>query len=238
MLRVAESACYLGLSIMDIDGSSSTGEIGQNHGEIDQNLLLQFSCMNTTDREELIRQMQKLLGTSLSYNTASFFLDMSNWNLQAAICCYLDYSLPPKLPSMSLKASQSQESAVGPSAYFEQTWSIANTGTEGWPGSCRLIQAGGEYFAATPVFVPPLPPGHSTNVTMKLQAPSVAGVHRGYFHLVTEKGDQIGDTLWVEITVESEVTMALAEQLAALPVPSSRLEESVPQVPPQDDQMC
>lgn len=75
---------------------------------------------------------------------------------------------------------------------FEQNWSIANTGTETWPGSCRLIQAGGEPFAATPVFVPPLPPGHSTNITMKLQAPSIAGVHRGYFHLVTEKGDQIG----------------------------------------------
>lgn len=29
------------------------------------------------------------------------------------------------------------------------------------------------------------------------------------------------DTLWVEVTVESEMTMALVEQLAALPVPSS-----------------
>lgn len=57
---------------MDVDGSS-------HPGEIDQNLLLQFSCMNTTDREELINQMQRLLGSSLNYNTASFFLDMSNW---------------------------------------------------------------------------------------------------------------------------------------------------------------
>lgn len=38
------------------------------------------------------------------------------------------------------------------------------------------------------------------------------------------------DTLWVEVTVESEVTMALAEQMAALPVPSSRLDDTVPQV--------
>ncbi|XP_032511973.1 protein ILRUN isoform X2 [Danaus plexippus] len=223
---------------MDIDGSSSAGELGPNHGEIDQNLLLLFSCMNTTDREELIGQMQRLLGPSLTYNTASFFLDMSNWNLQAAICCYLDYSLPPKPPSMSLKAAQVQESVVGPGTFFEQNWSIANTGTEGWPGSCRLIQAGGESFDATPVYVPPLPPGHTTNITMKLKAPSVAGVHRGFFHLVTDKGDQVGDTLWVEVTVESEVTMALAEQLAALPIPSSRLEDSVSQTPPQDDQMC
>lgn len=38
------------------------------------------------------------------------------------------------------------------------------------------------------------------------------------------------DTLWVEVTVESEVTMALAEQMAALPVPSGRLDDTVPQV--------
>lgn len=57
---------------MDIDGSSIPGEI-------DQNLLLQFSCMNTTDRDELVNQMQRLLGPSLNRNTASFFLDMSNW---------------------------------------------------------------------------------------------------------------------------------------------------------------
>ncbi|CAG4951284.1 unnamed protein product [Parnassius apollo] len=216
---------------MDVDGSAIPGEI-------DQNLLLQFSCMNTTDREELIVQMQRLLGPSLNYNTASFFLDMSNWNLQAAICCYLDYSLPPKLPSMSLKASQSQETAVTPGSCFEQSWSIANTGAEAWPGSCRLIQAGGEQFSATPTYVPPLPPGHSTTVTLKLTAPSVPGAHRGYFHLVTDKGEQIGDTLWAEITVESEMTLALAEQLAALPIPSSRLDEGVSQVPSQDDQMC
>lgn len=198
---------------MDIDGSSV--------GEIDQNLLLQFSCMNTTDRDELINQMQRLLGPSINYNTASFFLDMSNWNLQTAICCYLDYTLPPKLPSMSLKAAQTQEAAVGPGACFEQSWNIANTGAEGWPGSCRLIQGGGEPLGATPVFVPPLPAGHSTTVTLKLVAPTTPGTHRGYFHLVTDKGDQIGDTLWVEVTVESEITMALVEQLAALPVPSS-----------------
>ncbi|XP_045521059.1 protein ILRUN [Pieris brassicae] len=215
---------------MDVDGSAVTGEI-------DQNLLLQFSCMNTTDRDELISQMQRLLGPSLNYNTASFFLDMSNWNLQAAICCYLDYNLPPKLPSMSLKAAQTQESAVSPGTSFEQSWSIANTGTEGWPGSCRLIQAGGDPLGATSLYVPPLLPGHSTTVTMKLVAPSTPGTYRGYFHLVSDKGEQIGDPLWAIIKVESEETMALAEQLAALPIPSSRLEEQS-QASPPDDQMC
>ncbi|XP_072941571.1 protein ILRUN [Epargyreus clarus] len=224
---------------MDVDGSAISGEIDQNFtGEIDQNLLLQFSCMNTNDREELIGQMQRLLGPSLNYKTASFFLDMSNWNLQTAICCYLD-SLPPKLPSMSLKAAQTQETTVVPGTRFEQTWSIANTGTEPWPSCCRVIQAGGEPLGSIPVYLPPLPPGHSTTVTMKLVAPSSPGNHRGYFHMVTNEGDQIGYTLLVDITVESEMTIALAEQLAALPISSNRLDESKSQMPSsQDDQMC
>ncbi|GBP67237.1 Uncharacterized protein C6orf106 homolog [Eumeta japonica] len=224
---------------MDVDGSSISSD---NGGEIDQNLLLQFSCMNTTDRDELVRQMQKLLGPNMNSNTANFFLDMSNWNLQAAICSYLDYTVPQRTPCMSLKGSQSPESAVGPGSSFIQTWSIANTGTDVWPGSCRLIQAGGEPFGAEPIYVPPLFPGHSTTLNLNLVAPSTQGRHRGYFHLVTDKGEQIGDTLWAEITVESEITMALVQQLAALPVPSSRIDEATvsnyTQVPPQDDKMC
>lgn len=38
--------------------------------------------------------------------------------MQTAICCYLDYTLPAKLPSMSLKAAQNQETAVGPGAWY------------------------------------------------------------------------------------------------------------------------
>lgn len=48
-------------------------------------------------------------------------------------------------------------------------------------------------------------------------------VKKGKFKLM----NCITDTLWVEVTVESETTMALVQQLAALPVPSSRLEDTV-----------
>lgn len=75
---------------------------------------------------------------------------------------------------------------------FDQNWSIVNTGTEQWPGCCRLIQAGGEPLGATPVYLPPLPVGHSTTVTLKLVAPSTSGTHKSFFHLVTDKGEQIG----------------------------------------------
>lgn len=74
---------------------------------------------------------------------------------------------------------------------FEQSWSITNSGAETWPGSCRLIHAG-EHFGGSPAYLPALPPGHSVTVTMHLKAPNTPGTHRSFFHVVTDKGDQIG----------------------------------------------
>lgn len=60
---------------MDVDG----GALSSQQTDLEQSLLQEFSRMGTTDKEDLINQMQKLLGPSLNYNTASFFLDMNNW---------------------------------------------------------------------------------------------------------------------------------------------------------------
>lgn len=59
---------------MDLDNGQSDGS-----GGMEQALLQQFSCMGTTDKDELIQQLQKFLGSQLNYNTAAFFLDMNNW---------------------------------------------------------------------------------------------------------------------------------------------------------------
>lgn len=86
---------------MDMDNAES----GINSAmDAEQSLLQQFSCMGTTDKEDLIQQLQKLLGSPshLSNSKAAFFLDMNNWNLQAAICSYLDIESPCILPVMSL----------------------------------------------------------------------------------------------------------------------------------------
>lgn len=47
--------------------------------DIDQTLLQKFSCMGTTDKEELIKQFQILVGKNHNESTATFFLDMNNW---------------------------------------------------------------------------------------------------------------------------------------------------------------
>lgn len=64
---------------MDVDNGSSDGSVSGGGIEIEQSFLQQFSSMGTTDKHELIQQLQKLTGSQLDYSAASFFLDMNNW---------------------------------------------------------------------------------------------------------------------------------------------------------------
>ena len=49
-------------------------------------LLQRFGSMQTEDRSESIKQMRKLVGGehALSESKATFYLEMSNWNVHAA----------------------------------------------------------------------------------------------------------------------------------------------------------
>lgn len=60
---------------MDID----FGESGGGNDDITMDLLHQFSCMNTDDRDTLIQQFKKLLGERCNDSKAEFWLDMNNW---------------------------------------------------------------------------------------------------------------------------------------------------------------
>lgn len=62
---------------MDVDNGSNDGSGGGL--DIEQSLLQQFSCMGTNDKEELVKELQRVLGSHLNYTTAAFFLDMNNW---------------------------------------------------------------------------------------------------------------------------------------------------------------
>jgi len=87
---------------------------------IDPSLLLQFTCLNTTDRDDLIKQFKELT-EQVEDEKAEFFLEMNNWlainllisyirfvtwiltgcfffrNLQNSICAYFDFLSPSDL---------------------------------------------------------------------------------------------------------------------------------------------
>lgn len=69
----------------------SNGGDGGGGADIEQFLLHQFSRMGTTDHDELVSQLQKVLGNQLNYTTARFFLDMNNWyvELLRMFVCYV-----------------------------------------------------------------------------------------------------------------------------------------------------
>lgn len=47
--------------------------------DIDGNFIQQFSSMGTTDKDILIAEFQKLIGSDLNPAQCAFFLDMNNW---------------------------------------------------------------------------------------------------------------------------------------------------------------
>lgn len=57
--------------MMDASGTSDATDL---------DLLLQFQCMGTNDRDALIMEFQRLLGpVSLQPEACAFFLEMNNW---------------------------------------------------------------------------------------------------------------------------------------------------------------
>ena len=47
--------------------------------DVEAGLLRQFNCMGTTDKDVLVKEMQKFVGSSLNEQSARFYLDMSDW---------------------------------------------------------------------------------------------------------------------------------------------------------------
>ncbi|KAF4078990.1 hypothetical protein AMELA_G00187920 [Ameiurus melas] len=99
--------------------------------DLDQELMQKFSCMGTTDKDVLISEFQRLLGFQLNPAGCAFFLDMTNWNLQAAIGAYYDFESPNiNTPSMSFveDVTIGEGESVPPDTQFTKTWRIQNTG--------------------------------------------------------------------------------------------------------------
>lgn len=187
--------------------------------DVDQTLLQQFSCMGTTDRDELVKQLQMLVGNNLNESAAAFFLDMNNWNLQGAVCSYFDFESPYKLPSMTLvkDVTIGEGESIPPCTKFTKTWRIQNIGDEVWPPGCCLRFSGGDQLcAAERVPVRPVGPGCTLDLSVEMVSPQQPGIYESKWRMSTPSGSYFGDVIWVILTVAEGGTMALTQQLSHL----------------------
>ncbi|NP_001013560.2 protein ILRUN [Danio rerio] len=187
--------------------------------DLDQELMQKFSCMGTTDKDVLISEFQRLLGFQLNPAGCAFFLDMTNWNLQAAIGAYYDFESPNiNTPSMSFveDVTIGEGESVPPDTPFTKTWRIQNTGTESWPPGVCLKYVGGDQFGhVNMVMVRSLDPQEISDVSVQMRSPAVPGMYQGQWRMCTATGLFYGDVIWVILSVEEGGLLGVTQQLSS-----------------------
>lgn len=188
-------------------------EENQNMDDIEQNFLTQFSSMVTTDKDDLIKQFQTI-GENLNYSTATFFLDMSNWNLQTAVGCYFDFMAVSRLPSMKFlnDLTVGKDEKVTPSTPFKLSWLLQNDGEISWPCGTYLRNEVND----TKYLVPVLPPNDTTIVSVDVLSPVTFGLFVTKWYLCTPNGTRFGETITSTIDVCTSGTLAITQQLSQL----------------------
>nr|CAB3256067.1 uncharacterized protein C6orf106 homolog [Phallusia mammillata] len=186
--------------------------------DVDQCLIGKFSSMGTTDKDVLISEFRKLLGFQLNAAGCEFFLDMTNWNLHAAIGAYYDFETPVgKLPSMAFvrDVTIGEGEAVPPDTEFLKTWRLHNNGDERWPMGCTLRFVNGEKMEAPDwVAVSELQPSDTIDISVRMRSPSVAGLHQGQWRIYNRNMIPFGDTIWVIISVEVGGLLGVTQQMS------------------------
>jgi len=206
----------------------SLDDFNNEKNDLESALLQQFSCMSTNNKDDLIRDFQRLLAPNqLSPEGCAFFLSMANWNLQNAICSYFDYDahklLQQPLPQVTLLGDVTigEGEEVPPVTRFVKTWKLANSGTTVWPPGCFLTFLNGHRMGSLSmgcsdrVLVDSLKPGESTNVSVSMVSPNEPGTYQGQWRMCTSTGQYFGDIIWCIISVAEGGLLSLTQQMSS-----------------------
>lgn len=188
--------------------------------ELDGDLLTKFSCLGTTDHDVLISELQKLLDFQLNPTGCAFFLDMTNWNLQAAVGAYYDFNgSQDKLPTMSFirDVTIGEGESVQPNTSFVKTWRIQNNGNTAWPfGVFLKYTAGDQLGPVNLVSVKPLEAGEHYDLSVNMISPGKPGMYQGQWRMCLPSGQYFGDIIWVILCVDEGGLLGLTQQLSTL----------------------
>jgi len=187
--------------------------------EVDD-VVSQMGCLQTQDREELVNQMLRLVGTSINYNTAMFYLEMNQWNVQAAVCSYFDLeTVNSSLPGMVFlkDITIGEGESIPPKTTFVKTWRVQNPGPDRWPPGCILrFTSGVQLSAQDRVLVEPLEPYTATDISIEMTSPSDPGIYESKWRMSTATGNFFGEQIWVIISVDMTGTLAITQQMSKL----------------------
>ncbi|CAF1156708.1 unnamed protein product [Didymodactylos carnosus] len=205
---------------MDVDSESTAAPTPGGTSVLDAKFLESFRSFTTDDREHLINQFRALTNAQLTNEGIGFFLDMNNWNLNAAIVAYYDFEQPSdKFPMMKFVADVTvgEGEAVPPSTRFTKTWRIENSGSEPWPSSCVLKFVNGDRLQERDeTYVGLLAPNQQTNVSIDMTSPVIPGIYKSQWRLFTPAGVPFGDPIWLIASVEEGGLLGITQQLSAL----------------------
>ncbi|XP_053678724.1 protein ILRUN [Anopheles nili] len=220
--------------------------------DIEQNFLTQFSSMVTTDKEELINQFQTI-GENVNLTTATFFLDMSNWNLQAAVGCYFDFMGQNRHPSMRLvnDITVGRGEKITPNTAIKLTWLLQNNGDIAWPSGTYVSVQRNENttrqnaplsYEDLKFYVPAVLPNDTFPVSVQLVSPPVEGPFETVWSIFTPGGNSFGENIISRLEVSLDGTMAVTQQFSELETNSSIADSTVGNLTDsqanEDNEMC
>ncbi|KAJ8370431.1 hypothetical protein SKAU_G00104590 [Synaphobranchus kaupii] len=166
--------------------------------DLDPELMQKFSCMGTTDKDVLISEFQRLLGFQLNPAGCAFFLDMTNWNLQAAIGAYYDFESPNiNAPSMSFV----EDVTIGEGGVCASRHAI-HENLEDTKHRGGVLASGGVFEEVA-------------DVSVQMRSPVAPGMYQGQWRMCTATGLFFGDVIWVILSVEVGGLLGVTQQLSS-----------------------
>ncbi|EHB13830.1 hypothetical protein GW7_12569 [Heterocephalus glaber] len=187
--------------------------------DLDPELMQKFSCLGTTNKDVHISEFQRMLGFQLNPDDCTFFLDVTSWNLQAAIGACYDFESPNiSVPSMSFveDVTIGEGESILPDTQFVKTWQIQNSGAEVWPPGICLKYVGGDQFGhVNMVMVRSLEPQEITDVSVQRCSPSRTGMYQGQWRMCAATGIYNGDVMWMILSVEVGGLLGVTQQLSS-----------------------
>lgn len=185
--------------------------------DLDHELMDSFKTMNTTDKDVLINEFLRVLGSQPNAAEGEFYLDMANWNLQEAVSAWMDVHHPRNNP-LAMRFVQDitigEGESIPPSTTFTKTWRIRNSGVENWPAGCSLRFTDGDQLSTyTQVAVGPVQPNKEIDISVEMCSPPNAGMYQGKWRMCNPSGNYFGDAIWVIICVDAGGVLGVTQQL-------------------------